>query len=466
MGRQSDSSAPVEIHYLKGTLSVYPDADLDLASALPFLKWDSRTSCYRCPADSYRELIRYLFKNTIRYSDFAPNYNKLNLLLRTDFTPFDYQSEALNSWSLSKRGVAVLPTGTGKSYLAAMAIEKVQRSTLILAPTIDLILQWQQNLQDWFTCPIGLLGGGSNEVEDITVSTYDSARLQAETIGNRFCFIIFDECHHLPAPAYSQMTRSYIAPYRMGLTATPVNEPDRDRLLREILGPVIYSKQIQQLSGDFLAPYQVKTIEVDLTEEERDLYNYHRGVYQAFRDKVPNLFGNRYSWERFVMYAYRSAEGRQAIRSFHLQKQISLSAVRKMEKLAQILVEHSESRTLIFTNDNKTAYYISSLFILPLITHETKAKERKQILDHFRSGKWPTLVNSRVLNEGVDVPEADVAVIISGTATVREHVQRLGRILRKKDGKTATLYEIITANTGEVYASKKRRIHNAYERFS
>ena len=106
------------------------------------------------------------------------------------------------------------------------------------------------------------------------------------------------------------------------------------------------------------------------------------------------------------------------------------------------------------------------MFLLPLITHETKAKERKLILENFRQGKWPFLVNSRVLNEGVDVPEANVAVIISGTATVREHVQRLGRILRKKDNKTAVLYEIITANTGEVYTSKKRRFHSAYERFS
>ena len=137
-----------------------------------------------------------------------------------------------------------------------------------------------------------------------------------------------------------------------------------------------------------------------------------------------------------------------------------------MEELARILIEHKNSRILIFTNDNKTAYYISSLFILPLITHETKAKERKQILDNFRNGKWPFLVNSRVLNEGVDVPEADIAVIISGTATVREHVQRLGRILRKKENKTAILYEIITANTGEVFASRKRRTHSAYESFS
>ncbi|MBU2510230.1 DEAD/DEAH box helicase family protein [bacterium] len=463
---EQNLTEPVEIHYQQGTLSVYCNYFKKLPDILTWLQWDQRTLCHRCHADKYRELFRYLYKNNIRYSDFTPKYNKLDLLLKTDFTPFDYQSEALNSWKPTKRGITVLPTGTGKSFLAALAIQLVQRSTLVLAPTIDLILQWQKNLSDWFQYEVGLLGGGSFELADVTVSTYDSARIYAENIGNRFCLIIYDECHHLPSPAYSQMTHSYIAPYKLGLTATPSIEPDRQQLLKEILGPVLYSKQIQQLSGDYLAPYQIKTIEVELTDEERDDYEYHRQVYETYRSKVPSFFGKKTSWERFVMYAYRSAEGRNAIRSFNLQKQISLSANRKMEELANILIRHNDSRILIFTNDNKTAYHISSLFLLPLITHETKAKERKLVLEKFRAGDWPFLVNSRVLNEGVDVPEANIAVVISGTATVREHVQRLGRILRKKDNKTALLYEIITANTGEVYTSKKRRVHGAYEQFS
>lgn len=467
---QSPASGPsdnaIELYYEKGTLSIFPNYFSDLPAIFSWLQWDQRSVSYRCHADKYRELIHYFFKNNIRYSDFAPNYNKLSLSLKTDFTPFDYQAEALNSWKPTKRGICVLPTGAGKSFLAALAMEHVQRSTLILAPTIDLILQWQKNLSEWFQSEVGLLGGGSHEIRDITVSTYDSARIHAERIGNRFCFIIFDECHHLPSPAHSEMTQAYIAPYRLGLTATPTGETERQTLLNRVLGPVLFSRQINQLSGNYLAPYRVETIEVELTEQERQAYDYHRFIYQDFRDKVPTNFGRQFSWERFVMHAYRSAEGRKAIRSFNIQKQISLSASRKMEELARLLVRHRDSRILIFTNDNKTAYFISSLFLLPLITHETKARERKTILANFKSGKWPFLVNSRVLNEGVDVPEANVAIVISGTATVREHVQRLGRILRKQDGKTAILYEIITANTAEVFTSKKRRTHRAYEKFS
>jgi len=456
----------VAIRFERGTLLVSCEQYKELAQVFTWLKWDARSGYFRCHAYRYYELIRHLYPRGVDYSDSTPNYNTLSLSLKSIHKPFDFQTEALTAWKRSKRGLAVLPTGTGKSFLSALIIEQIQRSTLILAPTIDLILQWQKNLEEWFRCPVGLLGGGSSTIEDLTVSTYDSARIYAETIGNRFCLIIFDECHHLPSPAYTMMARSYIAPYRLGLTATPNIEPDRQRLLDDLIGPIVYSKQIQQLSGDFLAPYRIQTIEVELTDEERSRYDYHRGIYQAFREKVPNLFGRKNSWEKFVMYSYRSAEGRAALKSCAIQKQISLSAENKMAELTRILIRHNQARILIFTNDNKTAYFISSLFLLPLITHETKAKERKTILENFRSGVCPFLVNSRVLNEGVDVPEANVAVIISGTSTVREHVQRLGRILRKQEGKTAILYEMITADTGEIYTSRRRRGHSAYDDIS
>ena len=459
---QEYSNQKIEIQYELGTLLIHCSSDEELVRKFTWLRWDKRSKCYRCHAFRYNELVRFLYPKT-EYTDSVKNYSKLELKLNTSMKPFEFQTEALKAWQPTKKGIAVLPTGTGKSYLAALIMERVQRSTLILAPTIDLILQWHRNLEDWFQCPIGLLGGGSYDVQEITVSTYDSARIQAENLGNRFCFMIFDECHHLPSPAYSEMAQAYIAPYRLGLTATPNIELDRHNTLQELIGPIVYSQQIKQLSGQFLSPYTVEAIEVELTKAERESYEYHREIYLSYRDRVPQLFGRKNSWERFVMYCYRTPEGRNAMRSFAIQKQISLSAEGKMKALADILIRHKDSRILVFTNDNKTAYYISSLFLLPLITHETKAKERKKILENFRTGDWPFLVNSRVLNEGVDVPEANIAVVISGTATVREHVQRLGRILRKQTGKTAILYEIVTADTGEVFTSKRRRGHSAYE---
>jgi superfamily II DNA or RNA helicase len=119
---------------------------------------------------------------------------------------------------------------------------------------------------------------------------------------------------------------------------------------------------------------------------------------------------------------------------------------------------------IIFTDDNTFAYQIGRQFLLPVITHKTKAAERKQMLQAFREGELRVLVTSKVLNEGVDVPAASIGVVMSGSGAVREHVQRLGRILRRLPGKRAILYELIAQNTNEQYVNIRRKQHNAYQR--
>ena len=113
-------------------------------------------------------------------------------------------------------------------------------------------------------------------------------------------------------------------------------------------------------------------------------------------------------------------------------------------------------------DDTATVYRVADDYLLPAITHQTKAKERRHILDCFQSGEYPVVATSRVLNEGVDVPAANVGVVLSGTGTVREHVQRLGRLLRKHGKKQALLYEVVTRGTSEEYTSDRRRQHHAY----
>ena len=128
----------------------------------------------------------------------------------------------------------------------------------------------------------------------------------------------------------------------------------------------------------------------------------------------------------------------------------------KMEALEEILDRHPQSRVLIFTNDNATVYRLSREFLVPTITHQTDAKERRETLEAFGDGRYRVIATSRVLNEGVDMPDADVGIVLSGTSTVREHVQRLGRILRPKAGKRATLYEVIASGTKEEAHSQSR----------
>src|SRR5262249_48118361 len=120
-------------------------------------------------------------------------------------------------------------------------------------------------------------------------------------------------------------------------------------------------------------------------------------------------------------------------------------------------------RTIVFTEDNATVYAISRRFLVHAITHQTKVKERSFVLEAFNRGDLGAVVTSKVLNEGVNVPEANVAVVLSGSGSVREHVQRLGRILRKRENKRAILYELVAAGTSEERVSEKRRDHVAYK---
>ena len=172
--------------------------------------------------------------------------------------------------------------------------------------------------------------------------------------------------------------------------------------------------------------------------------------------------GSSAGWRDFVIESTRSQEGRQAFAAYRRQKDLALGAAGKIRVLDGLMHQHRRERMLIFTQDNATAYAIARRFLVPVITHHTKPKERAAILAGLREGVFGAVVTSKVLNEGVDVPEANVAVILSGSGSVREHVQRLGRILRRAEGKQAVLYEVISASTAEEWVSQRRREHDAY----
>jgi superfamily II DNA or RNA helicase len=446
----------IQIHFQNGNLILETPKKL---AAETWLVFDERIGAHRCSAYHYKELILSLKKAGVNFEDCAKNYQELTLKLTLPFKPYSYQKEAVYTWSKQKNGILVLPTGAGKSVLAAMIISKIQRSSIILVPTIELLIQWHKNLTQSFGVDIGMLGGGHKEILPITVSTYDSARIYQNQIGNQFCFMVFDECHHLGTEILSQMAKSFLAPYRLGLTATPDEEIYRSELVKEVLGEIVYEKMIQELSGDYLANYQTKTVFVQLTSSEQEEYSHHRNIYWSYRKSC----GYFASWQDFIFHAMRSANGRAALKSFARQKQISYFTENKLAKLVELLYKHKKDRVLIFTNDNKTTYKLSNKLLLPVITCDIKSAERKKILENFHSGKWNMLISTRVLNEGVDLPAANVAIVISGNSTVREHVQRLGRILRKQKKKKAFLYELVTAGTSEFFVSQKRKQHLALQ---
>jgi superfamily II DNA or RNA helicase len=230
-----------------------------------------------------------------------------------------------------------------------------------------------------------------------------------------------------------------------------------------LIGPVVYRKEIGELAGVFLADYRTERVYVDLSEEELETYRACREVFRGFVADAGISLGGPKGWQQFIQASCRSQEGRAAFQAFREQRRLALAAPAKLRELERLLEKHHRDRVLVFTYDNATVYLIARQFLVPAITHQTKTKERKRLLQAFHSGELPVLVTSQVLNEGVDVPAANVGIVLSGTATVREHVQRLGRLLRKHGDKQALLYEVIARGTAEEFVSDRRRQHHAYQ---
>ncbi len=167
--------------------------------------------------------------------------------------------------------------------------------------------------------------------------------------------------------------------------------------------------------------------------------------------------GSVTGWQAFVHASARSRAGRRAMLAHREARTLAFGTAGKLRVLADLLVQHHPARTLIFTEDNAMVYRIAREYLIPAITHHTPVKERHDVLQRFRVGHYPVVVTSRVLNEGVDVPEASIAIVLSGTGSRREYVQRLGRILRRRAGKQAVLYEVVAEATSEEQVSRRRR---------
>jgi len=450
------------ISFHRGTLLLHPPPE-DKApdNWMEFATWDDRVEKFRVPAIYYRPLMECLEADKIEITDNAKQFEPLELVPSISMPPYEHQTAALKAWKQAgRRGVVVLPTASGKTYLAQMAMEATPRSTLVVVPTLDLMHQWYAHLNAAFPdVEVGLLGGGSRDKTPILVATYDSAAIHSEAIGNKYGLLIFDECHHLPTDYYRVIAEYAIAPYRLGLTATPDRSDGRHDDLDRLVGPTVFRKTPEELAGAALAEHQVVQIMVKLSKKERQEYDKMMTIRNDFLKQANIQLGAPDGWKHFVIASAKSSAGRRAMLSHRRAKEIALGNEGKLRVLADLLGQHFPERTLIFTADNATVYRISNDFLIPAITHQTPVKERHQVLTKFRTGEYKTLVASHVLNEGVDVPDARIAIILSGTGSEREYIQRLGRVLRKgtSQNKLAMLYEVVAEDTTEERTSMRRK---------
>ncbi len=434
---------------------------------IPFATLDPRTNCLRAQALNYHDIIQYLRESDIEYTDHvfelipSPYFTVKDLSLR------DYQQKALNRWTrVGMRGCIVLPTGAGKTILGIKSIETINSAGLIVVPTLDLMHQWTEVLSSHITnTPIGNLGGGSEEIEAITVATYDSAYIRAPSLGNRFFFVIFDEVHHLAAPGYRSIAEQLAAPYRLGLTAT-IEREDKLHLdfPKLVGGGVVFEIHPTELAkSKHLASYEIKRMHVELTSQEQSEYQKNFGAYQLCLKKLGIRMNYHGSFRRLIMMSTKNKIARDALLARNRAMDIAMNSKSKLELLRNILAENSGVKTIIFTQHNSLVYSISNEFLIPAITHRTDKLERKDVLSGFRDGRYLAIVTSKVLDEGVDVPDAKLGIIVSGTGSGREYIQRLGRLLRPMlagtDGvdQKAKLIEIISSNTRETGTSERRK---------
>ena len=460
-GRVEDGQR-IQLLYRGGTLLVEGMSHGDLVELSAHVRWDERTLQYRAPGYRYREIFSYFHRQKRLVVDEARGYGPLDF--DAVIEPRPHQRDALAAWKTAgQRGTVVLPTGAGKTILAMMALSVVKRSTIVIVPTIDLLHQWVDVIQRFYQGPVGLLGGGQHDLQALTVATYDSAAIYSEKLGDKFGLLICDECHHLPAPQYQLIALASIAPYRLGLSAT-VERPDgKESVIYSLLGPLVFTGRIREMTHETLSPYEVVTLEVSMTDDELAAYEAARSTYTKFLRAQGIRMNQRDGWLDFIKKSSRSSEGKKAMKAYWLQKRLAQAASEKIRQTWLILRKHRGQRILIFTDDNQMAYRIGRQFFVPVLTHKTKLSERKLLLEEFRQGKQSIIATSKVLNEGVDVPEASIGIVLSGSGAVREHVQRLGRILRHQDGKKAILYELVAKGTGEHYVNRRRKQHDAYE---
>ncbi len=266
------SEAGLVLRFDAGTL-VLDGAAREFAPPAPF-RWDARVLRWRAPALAYRHVVREFIRRQTVYTDAARAYLKFDFPATLLAEPRPYQEQAIKEWRRAERcGVVVLPTGSGKSLVAQMAIELCGRSTLVVVPTIDLMNQWYDLLLSCFRAEVGLIGGGYFEVGALTITTYASAFRFMERLGNQFGLIIFDECHHLPSSIHRYAAEMSLAPFRLGLTATPERADGAERELTHLVGPFVYRRGAHELAGEYLADYSVVRINVQLGPKNARLTN-------------------------------------------------------------------------------------------------------------------------------------------------------------------------------------------------
>lgn len=420
---------------------------------LPGVLWDPRVDAFRAAAHRRASLTAALVAQGVSVCP-EPEPTPVTGWRHVELRP--YQEAALAAWELGqRRGLVVLPTGAGKTRVAIAAMARAGLRTLVLAPTRVLLAQWHAQLSRALPSSIGVLGDGTNDVQPVTVTTFESAWRHMARIGDRFQLLVVDEAHHFGCGVRDEALEMSTAAARLGLTATPPTAPAALARLEALLGGVVFELGVSDLVGRYLAPFEVVTLTLELDPAER---REHDALQATFTEVARPFFrlNAGASWADFLRVARGSEAGRRAVAAWRRVRRLLAFTRAKAAALTTLLERHRASRVLVFTADNETAYAVARAHLVMPITCDVPRAERAEALKRFAAGELRALVSARVLNEGLDVPDADVGVVVGGSQGAREHVQRIGRVLRPAPDKRALVYQLVTRGTVEVRQCAQR----------
>ena len=350
----------------------------------------------------------------------------------TDWKIRDYQTKAVEKFWEGGSGVVVLPCGAGKTIVGAAAMSTAKTNTLILVTNTVSARQWKAELLKRTTLTedeIGEYSGSLKEVKPVTIATYQilTTKRKGEYAhlsllnANDWGLIIYDEVHLLPAPIF-KMTADLQARRRLGLTATLVREDGKEGDVFSLIGPKRFDAPWKEIeSQGYIAPAACFEVRIDLPDEER------------------------------MNYAVSSQEDRY---------RIAATSATRIPVIKKLISKHQGEPTLVIGQYLSQIHEVSAALDVPEITGDTPVDERERLFEEFRSGRLNTLVVSKVANFSVDLPEASVAIQISGSYGSRqEEAQRLGRLLRpKSDGRTASFYTLTSRDTvDQDFAQNRQR---------